>query len=92
MKKENERWGGEESCDFEVAEKKKKKKKKKKKRPSSSLSLAAFSLSLSQPFFQMGKLKSVLPVAQAVHRLCRLGGMPEPRWLAAAERCGGRIC
>lgn len=34
----------------------------------------------------MGKLKSALPVAQAVHRLCRLGGMPEPRWLAAAER------
>ena len=34
----------------------------------------------------MGKLKSALPVAQAVHRLCRLGGMPAPRWLAAAER------
>jgi hypothetical protein len=34
----------------------------------------------------MGKLKSALPVAQAVHRLCRLGGMPEPRWLGAAER------
>lgn len=34
----------------------------------------------------MGRLKSALPVAQAVHRLVRLGGMPEPRWLAAAER------
>jgi hypothetical protein len=34
----------------------------------------------------MGRLKSSLTVAQAVHRLVRLGGMPEPRWLAAAER------
>lgn len=34
----------------------------------------------------MGRLKSSLSVAQAVHRLVRMGGMPEPRWLAAAER------
>jgi hypothetical protein len=34
----------------------------------------------------MGRLKSSLSVAQSVHRLVRMGGMPEPRWLAAAER------
>ena len=48
MKKENERWGGEESCDFEVAEKKKKKKKKKKKATFVfTLSCCVFSFSLS---------------------------------------------
>jgi hypothetical protein len=34
----------------------------------------------------MGRLKSSLDTVAQVHRLVRLGGMPAPRWLAAAEK------
>lgn len=86
-KKEEERDKRCESCDSRSTTKKRKKKRQTfRSRQSSSLSLRFLSQLLLKKT-QMGKLKSVLPVAQAVHRLCRLGGMPEPRWLAAAERC-----
>ena len=34
----------------------------------------------------MGRLKSSLDTVAQVHRLVRLGGMPAPRWLDAAEK------
>ena len=34
----------------------------------------------------MGRLKSSLDTVAQVHRLVRLGGMPAPRWLEAAEK------
>ena len=34
----------------------------------------------------MGRLKSSLDTVAQMHRLVRLGGMPAPRWLDAAEK------